>query len=554
MAKRRARPSPATRASSSSTQTSSSASSPNPLVARLASLTEAQRKDLLAQRHPDFDARVDSYRLLLDAYEGAGGFLDADYLWRFPNEIEGDFTQRQEQSRYHNYYRALVNIYIRHVFRKGVVRKADNLPDLDDWWKDVDGAGTGIDRFMMRGGKLALSAGIAGALVDKEPVPPTGPSRADDSGRVLASWFPATSILDWDLHGGELRGVMLRECAARASILEPQPTGDEAEQTLFWTQEGWMRLDAKGTPIDHSEAGSTIDFVPFAPVRPDPSAEQPFLGYALGGDGQVFRAVFNRCSEEDHVLRNQAFSVLTCDVGKDGDVEAAKTAIGSDIGTTRALVVAGAVDYVTPDMGAPEQIRMNIEFLIREIYRMAHIRFERDSMDAESGDAIRLQFTELNEQLANLATVLQDAEMQMAKAHFAWTHPGDRETVEAEFAAANVVIQYPREFFLADMLDELQKWAQAISMDLGPTFEHYIKNRVVDELAPELPTDLRDKVRTEIDGQQQNRDQSIADAQARFGAVSRIAAPPGKGGPAGDKGTPPPTDKATAPEPESAAA
>jgi hypothetical protein len=517
-------------------------------------MTEAQREDLLAQRHPDFDARYDSYRLLLDAYEGAGGFLDADYLWRFPNEIEGDFTQRQEQSRYHNYYRALVNIYIRHVFRKGVVRKADNLPDLDDWWKDVDGAGTGIDRFMMRGGKLALSAGIAGALVDKEPVTPTGPSRADDSGRVLASWFPATSILDWDLHGGELRGIMLRECAARASILEAQPTGDEAEQTLFWTQEGWMRLDAKGTPIDHSEAGSTIDFVPFAPVRPDPSAEQPFLGYALGGDGQVFRAVFNRCSEEDHVLRNQAFSVLTCDVGKDGDVEAAKTAIGSDIGTTRALVVAGAVDYVTPDMGAPEQIRMNIEFLIREIYRMAHIRFERDSMDAESGDAIRLQFTELNEQLANLATVLQDAEMQMAKAHFAWTHPGDRETVEAEFAAANVVIQYPREFFLADMLDELQKWAQAISMDLGPTFEHYIKNRVVDELAPELPTDLRDKVRTEIDGQQQNRDQSIADAQARFGAVSRIAAPPGKGGPAGDKGTPPPTDKATAPEPESAAA
>lgn len=535
------------------------ASAANPLAARLSSLTEEERKELLARRHPEFTAREDTYRLLLDAYEGTGGFLDAEHLTKFPNEVDTDFTARKEDARYHNYLRPLVNIYVRHVFRKGVTRKAQSLPDLEAWWKDVDGAGTGIDRFMMRGAKLALAAGIAGALVDKEPAPPTGPSKADDRGKVLASWFQATSILDWDLRAGELRGVMLRECAERASILDEQPSGEDAEQTLFWTRDGWMRLDADGKIVAHSGAAGekSVDFVPFTVVRPDPSAEQPFLGHALGGDGKVFKALFNRCSEEDHVLRNQAFSVLTCDVGKDGDVEAAKRQIGSDIGTTRALVVSGTVDYITPDMGAPQQIRANIEFLIREIYRMAHIRFERDSLDAQSGDAIRLQFTELNEQLANLATVLQDAEMAMAKAWYAWMHPGDVAAIEEAFAAAKVEIEYPREFFLADMLDELQKWANAIKLDLGLTFEHYIKKRVVGELAPELPEDIRKQVDAEIDGQQQNRDQAMQEAQARFGAsVSRIAGAGKPPQPGGGGGQPPPaaTDGAAAPEPGSQAA
>jgi hypothetical protein len=103
-------------------------------------------------------------------------------------------------------------------------------------------------------------------------------------------------------------------------------------------------------------------------------------------------------------------------------------------------------------------------------------------------------------------------------------HPGDRATVEAGFAAANVSIQYPREFFLADLLQELQKWANAIKMDLGLTFEHYIKNRVVDELAPELPTALRETIKNEIEGRSRTATRDGRGAGA-FGARSRRSPP-----------------------------
>lgn len=496
----------------------------NALLTSIAALDAEQRKKLVEQVHPHFLERQESYRRLLDAYEGSGGFLDGSYLYKYPNETDGDYADRQKMHRYHNYLRALVNIYVRHVFREGVKREAPDLPELTAWWANVDGNGTPMDTFMKRGAKLALVAGIAGALVDKEPMPAVGPSKADDPAQVIASWFPASSIVDWLLEGGALASVKLREPAPRESILDPEPG---AQQTLVWTRDAWVRLDADGQPVGMSTWTEPLGFVPLAIVRPDPSAEHPFLGYALGADGQVFVALFNRCSEEDEVLRDQAFSILTCNVGKDGDVAAAKTQIGNDIGTTRALVVAGEVNYATPSMEAPEQIRKNIEFLIREIYRMAHVRFERDSLDAESADAIRLQFTELNEQLANLADELQRTEMDMAKAWYAWTHPGDAEATATAFADESVVIAYPREFFLADLLDELKKWAEAIRLDLGPVFEHYAKKRVVDQLAPDLDEVTRKQVHDEIDGMEQNREKAMAEAQARLGAgVARLTKKP----------------------------
>jgi hypothetical protein len=527
------------RAASIPTPVSSSA---NPLAVQLGALTEEQRKAVLEHTHPHYDAHADSYRLLLDAYEGSGGFMDGEYLHRYPNEVEKDFENRKAQARYHNYYRALVNIYVRHVFRATINREAKALPELEQWWTNVDGAGTSINNFMMRGAKLALAAGLAGALVDKEPKAPTGPSKADDTAAVIASWFAAPSIVDWDLRAGELIAVKLLEAKPRESILEPVDEGDDSAQTLIWTEDAWVRMDSEANVISQSgENGAEgVGMVPLAIVRPDPSSEHPFLGHGLGGDGKVFQALLNRCSEEDEVLRSQAFSVLTVDVGKDGDVAAAKTQIGNDIGTTRALVLQGAADYITPDMGAPEQIRTNIEFLIREIYRMAHVTYAKDSADAESADSIRLQHTELNEMLASLATVLQDTEKQMAKFWYAWTHPGDRATVDAAFAEAAITIQYSHEFFIADLMEELDKWAAAVKLDLGLEFEHYAKKRVLEQLAPGLDEPTKKKIHAEIEGMEANRDKAMAEMQAKFGAgVERIAAggkqpPPPKPGDAPD--------------------
>lgn len=520
------------RTSVRSAEAQTPAPSGNPLVARVTGASASDRKKILSHVHPLYAERSEQYRLLLDAYEGSGGFLTGGYLWKYPNEESDEFKERQQQARYHNYYRELVNIYARHVFRENVSREAKGVPELETWWQNVDGAGTSIGDFMKRGAKLALSTGIAGALVDKDPTPATGPSRAEDRGKVIASWFSAPVIEDWDMHAGELVAVKLLEAKARASILDPVPIGTAGKQYLFWTTEAWARFDANGEVVNASDASqqNTLGLVPLAIVRPDPSAEHPFIGQALGGNANLFRAHYNRCSEEDEVLRDQAFSLLTVSVPEDGNVEEAKTQIGTGIGTTRAVVVKGQVDYKTPDMQAPEQIRKNIEGLVKEIHRVAHVKFERDSLDAESADAIRLQHTELNEMLANLGAELQATERQIAKCWYAWTHPGDRATIEAEFAKLEITISYPKEFFVADLLQELEKWAKAIAMDMGLTFEKEAKKHIARQLLKDWPQKTLDAIVQEIDTQTTTkREQNLADAQAKFelGTQNRFGQKPG---------------------------
>ena len=540
---KRARSAPrASEASASSTTSSGpppgASGTSNHLTAAIAraGTEEAKRVAILKATNPLYTERHCGWRILLDAFEGAGGFLNGDYLWRYPNETNDDFIQRKTMARYHNYAKALVNIYVRHVFREGVKRETAN-EDLQAWWKNVDGARTPMSEFMKRVARLMLVPGHAGVLMDKTPDEATGPSLADDQGRIIASVFSATSILDWREDDGELTAVKLSECAPAPPITEPMPTGDEAQQYLLWDLLGFARFDATATPVMASNWTTPMGLVPFVVGRPEPSAEHPFLGLSLLGDPKVYQALYNRCSEQDEVARKQAFSVLACEVpaGKDipdDAVAKAKTQITGEIGTSRALVVQGTIDFKTPDMGVLEALQNLIDALVQEMFRAAHIRFEKGSLQAESAEAIRLQHTELNEMLANLAAELQRMELEVARFWHFWVFPAS--TAQQEFEAAKVNIVYPREFFIADLLDELQKWANAIKLDLGLTFEHYAKKRVVDQLAPDLDAVTKQAVYTDIDGQQQNREQAMADAQARLGAsVARLTA-------AGGTGTPPP--------------
>jgi hypothetical protein len=233
-------------------------------------------------------------------------------------------------------------------------------------------------------------------------------------------------------------------------------------------------------------------------------------------------------SEEDQVLRDQAFSLLTVEVNPDGDVEQAKKSLGAEFGTTRAVVVAGKVKYESPDMAVPEGIRENILQIIREMYRVAHMRYERDSLQAESAEAIRLQFKELNEMLQGLAAELQRVEHQLAWFYFAWTQPTP-EAAQAAYDAANVTIGYPDEFFLADLILDLEGWAQAIAMDLGDTMTKRMKKKAVRRIEPELQPDEAKIIDDEIDAQPKaeqmtlhgGADQLLKGAQSRLGALKQ---------------------------------
>jgi len=483
---------------------------------RLLGASVDDRTAALDSVHPDYAAMEADWTLLIDAFEGTGGFADGSYLWPYRNELHEDYARRQQMARYHNYVETVIDLYVRHVFTQEPSRQTTNV-DLQDWWEDVDGHRTTITGFLRKAVALALAAGHAGILMDATPDEAIGPAKADQRSRPFLTAFTATAIPDWRAVRNNVTGIKLREAVPDNGIADPAP--DDTEQYLLWDVEGWARFSLKGELLDGGL--SELGVLPFVVLRPKPSVLKPFVGRPLISNGRMVKALYNRMSEEDQVLRDQAFSLLTVECLPDADVEAAKKQLGAEFGTQRAVVVAGKVKYESPDMEVPAGIRANIAQIIREIYRAAHMRFESDSLQAESAEAIRLQYTELNEMLLGLATALKDTELTLARFFFLWTEPTP-EAADAAFEAAEVSVEYPEEFFLADLRVELDSWAQAIAMDLGHTMTQRIKKRAVRRLDPEISVEEVKVIDAEIDAQPKDQQAQIDGMSTRLRTDARL--------------------------------
>lgn len=457
---------------------------------------EGQRKAKLAEPHADYVSHAASWQILLDGFEGGGGFLDGSYLWPYPRESEVEFGERQQMARYHNYLETLVDLYTRQVFTQDVKRTTKD-PAYQEWSEDVDGAGTKLSDVMKKFASMALVGGHAGLLVDKTSEEPTGPRKSDELARVILTIFPNTSILDWRFKQNRLVGVKLQEAAPPPSLVTLEEA--DSHQYLLWDTEGWARFTMEGELIE-GDLTLSLGRVPLVLLRPKPSQVSLMLGRPLVGNANIIRALYNRSSEEDQVLRDQAFSVLTCSVPPEGDVAEAKSSLGSVIGTAKALVVKGELDYKTPSMEVPKAIRDNMSFLVQELYRAAHVRFRRDSLSSEMAEAIRLQYTELNEMLQGLGAALTAAEREIAQHYYSWSEPTE-EAAKRAFESADPRSEYPKEFFLDALIDDLDAWARGIEMDLGLTMAKRIKKRAVRRIEPDMdPKDLA-TVDAEIDAQ-----------------------------------------------------
>jgi hypothetical protein len=464
------------------------------------SVSNEQRKKLFEVKHPAYIANVEKWQLGVDAYDGTGGFADGTYLDRYPREEPKKFEERQQKARYHNYVETLVDMYARKIFSQNVQRTAED-EGLRKFWDDVTGAGVPMSAFMKEALEKALASSHVGLLLDKTRDEAAGPAKQDEKARPFLTQFLSTEIQDWRTKDDRttLTAVKLREAMPSQDVFSEHETGDDAIRMLLWTEQEWARVEQQpDSPID--TAAHHLGLVPFVFLTPKPSKTWPLTGKALCGDVNIIRALYNRGSEEDEVLRDQAFSMFTVNVPADGTVkvEEVKAQIGGDIGTTRAMVLNGEAQYITPDQSVAESIRKNIAYLVQELYRAAHMRFQRDSLEAESAESIRLKHDELNASLEAMASACQAAELQIAKLFFAWQAATPEAAAQA-FEAAKVNIKYADEFFLEDLESELKAWILAIKQELGQTMEKRVKMRIVDRLEPELDEQTRKTVEGEID-------------------------------------------------------
>lgn len=450
--------------------------------------------ELQEQRHKAVEALSARWKVALDAYDGEGGFVDGSYIWKFPREIDSEFTARKTQARYHNYAATVVDYYVRKVFGAGVTRETTSEP-LRAFWANVDGAGTDLTTFLRLSLAKALAAGHVGIFADKTQDDPTGPAVADEKAAVYLTRFLPTAILDWRLEQDEaIRAVKLVEDVETVDLLADD---DGSQRVLLWDKDEWVRVtDAKDGNV--TRANHTLGLVPLVVLRPFRHARWPFVGKPLL-DPSVIRAQYNRASEQDEVIRNQSFSVLVVGLPTTGDVdvEKAKQALGTEIGTTRALFAYGSATYQTPSQEVSGALESHQTFLIRELYRQAHVPFEKDSRDAQSADALRLQHEGITAVLKGVADECQRVEIALAKLFFAWTTPNPA-AAQTAFDAANVTVTYSDQYFATDPETDLKALAAAVGAVDSETFDKVIQAQIVQKFAADLDRATLDTIKEEI--------------------------------------------------------
>jgi hypothetical protein len=491
----------------------------------------SSQQALAWQTHPRYDEWASTWRLLGECLEGDGGFLDGSNLIPHPRELnygryadgsvntgvvlgeKEKFRRRKQIARYDNFAAAVVETFVDYQYAKPIVREIRERPGLrhpiEDWWDDVDGAGTSMSDWMKATQVLVNTYGHAWIVLDRERaddlggVRPRPRSRAEEGRLVLRRYLPLDTF-DWTAPTPtRVTSIKFVEAIERTSVFEPvRPTPLHEDEALdrwpvrfrIWTPDTWVVLDANG---DTTETGEHAFGEPpvvcfYARRRP----RVPFVGRSILGDGRLFRDHFNVLSELRELMRAHTFSLLNIQLGPTEDVGAARALMGDHLGTDSILFTRGGAQWLAPPGGPVDQYMTELANIERKIYRLVGIPWEGDTYIPEAAESRRLKALDLNRLLAGHADAAELVEYALARLWFIATY--GRAAGLARYADSGLVIKYPDDFHTADLIATIDTARSALSLDLGPTAATQIRRRAISVILPDLSPDMREQVEQEL--------------------------------------------------------
>jgi hypothetical protein len=545
----------------------------------MAHLNKEDAAKLLARRHPEWEEHQRRWRWLQDSLEGGNRYRMADYT--IPTTVTS-----QEKLPWYNYgfdattsqpyvvtYGQIVDrnliphlsetdeanrdIYamrlartpvpccVSFALRRHLARifshevQREGPAAIVEWWKNVDGAGTPIDKWVRKViGPLFLVLGQLDVVIDR-PEPPESTairSRADERkyglNTVVASYIVPENMIWWRV---DRRTRQYLECL----VFERSET--EAYYR-HWTATESNAYDGEGQWIPPLSYEHNLGRVPIERVFDDKKPRQTSVGqsrYEVIADLQ--KAIYNALSELILSDINQAHPLLS------GPQDVVQSDTSVQVGPSNVLPKIRTPDgdyvgweFVSPPKEPAAEIRTHIQDLWDEVYRQAALLKPAGTTDGktvgQSGISKSFDHQEANDYLSEVAETLAEAEERIAELALLVLSNGDPKPADVEA----ITVTYPREFDLqsgedlSSALNDIQGHIAAAG-DLPETTKEYLKRRVTRGL-PGLPDDRQDQLREEVE--QQVDAKSNEAAQRREGqplpGFSGEPVDPGNMNPGGD--------------------
>ncbi|TET36702.1 MAG: hypothetical protein E3J72_08065 [Planctomycetota bacterium] len=441
--------------------------------------------------HPLYAWMLPQWRFFLAAYEGGRAFTaESGYLFSHQRETPEDRAFRLRRVVYYNYCRSIIDVYLSHLYKKGVLRESSSLR-YREFLQDVDLCGSDADSFMTQSvAPLAFALGTVFVVVDMPPAGGDYRSRGDELAaglRPYARFLMPMDVVDWETDSlGAYRWIKIREEHSQAREITG---GSKKTQVRYrvWTPEKWFLLDENDNYVNpHGASGEPhpVGRVPVVKVMCEKSLAAPDFGISFLQDiAPIAQKIYNLASLLDEFLYKQCFSFLAWP----GEIHEER--LGASNVANFDPESGSPPVYVTPPTDPAKFLESQIARNIEEIYRLARIEYAGNHPRvAQSGFAKAIDFHDTNNMLAKKASHLEAAERAIARIFFRWT---------GEKAAANVI--YPREFNVKAINDEIAEAIQALSLGIAPTFVKHVKRRLAARFLPNLEEKERRKIENEIE-------------------------------------------------------
>lgn len=367
------------------------------------------------------------------------GYLlhSGSHLVRYPRESDEKYAARNALALYENHLAEAVDRFVGFLSRKSPSRLDADGPLTELMLADADMRGNSLDEFMAAFAYQARARGSMLLVIDKpEEAPPTLADQIRQRAVPYLRMCEPERVTDFSIDPAS--GLFL------SVSFESEEVDDGKLKTLVrtYTKDGWSIADDRGNVLRSGlhafRACPVLAFTENGGLFPQVGV------YAQVAD--LSRAIFNTRSEHDEILRSQTFSLLHVHVPPEhlATFSAARTA--ATIGTHSMLVHTGdAPGFIAPDSGPADVYMRKLQKLEDSIKRITKDDASGQAMtQAESGEAKRRRFEELNAQLARFARSMRSLEMRMWELFHRDTGTPMRLRVE-----------WPTDFNLADVVAEL---------------------------------------------------------------------------------------------------
>jgi hypothetical protein len=510
-------------------------------------LTLEEQKKLLTvlkEVHPTYASYVKTWKMYLDAYKG--GSYVKNYIYQHLREGIESVKKRRERSVYPNYVRPIISLYLSYIFRRKIVRSSKPIdkPDeidsaikqeLEIFWKNADGHGTAINKFMKKCGIIAKIFGHVGIIVDMPETKTkiiTEKDRKDNMHSPYLAIYTPIDIVNWetDEKGNLLWVRILEEVSQKTDVFikekeRGRATTDERLENLAkkelnakdmplvqranvffsrkgspikryttWTKDEWITHEIRpaiaGDAVSSKEIVDVVSMgihdigeVPMVFLYNEEDAVDPIQGISFLQDiAPLNIMIMNWLSMLDEEIFQKTLNIL---------VMQEETGAEIVIGSNNVLTYAGdqPPGFIAPASTPGELIQASIEKARDEIYRLAKLTGGVGVLkEVRSGVAYSYEFQETEQTLADTADEIEDAEIKIHRIWCKW--------MGTEWQG---VIDYPDEFGIEDVLTDLKVLESSIALVPSPTFKAEVQKKIVPKVLQKASEETISSIEEEID-------------------------------------------------------